>query len=193
MGSAKVAGLLCLNAVKMEFTLRYCLFLLVICSVIISVVGCKLTTGREPASGRSPEVGSEPAASEKPPLLREAGNARLVADNSRCHVCHMNYEDEELAVVHARANIGCEKCHGSSDAHCSDEDHLTPPDVMYPLSKINPSCMECHPRDTIDIVPHQPIFDGTAGEGTKHCTDCHGSHRLARRTRTWDKATGKLE
>ena len=201
MGSGKVAVSLCLNAVKIKLTLGYCFFLLVLWAVLFSVVACGRTIRQEPPSVRSPEANSEQVVSEKPPLLLNEGDGardisrrtRPVADNSRCHVCHMNYEDEELAVVHARANIGCEKCHGSSDAHCSDEDHLTPPDVMYPLTKINPSCMECHTRDRIDIMPHQPIFDGTASDGAKHCTDCHGSHRLARRTRAWDKATGKLQ
>jgi hypothetical protein len=114
-----------------------------------------------------------------------------VADNSRCHVCHMNYEDEEMAVLHARANIGCEQCHGPCDAHCSDEDNVTPPDIMYPRQKINSSCMACHPKQDIEIEPHEPLFDGTATEN-KYCTDCHGNHRLGYRTRRWNKATGEL-
>jgi hypothetical protein len=135
---------------------------------------------------------------EEPPLLlEEVSTPELppaegpVADNSRCHVCHMNYAEEELAVRHARANIGCEQCHGACDAHCSDEDNVTPPDVMYPRAKINSSCMMCHPREEIEIEPHEPILAGTAAEN-KYCTDCHGEHRLGYRTRRWDKETGKL-
>ena len=107
-------------------------------------------------------------------------------------MCHINYEDEELAVRHAQAQIGCERCHGASDAHCSDEDNITPPDVMYPRAELNASCMQCHRRDTIDLKPHRPLFEGTAPLRKRHCTDCHGEHRLGYRTRHWDKATGEL-
>jgi hypothetical protein len=103
----------------------------------------------------------------------------------------MNYEEEKLAVVHARANISCERCHGASDAHCSDEDNITPPEIMYPKAKINPSCMMCHPWDKMDVKAHKPVRRAVA-DGKKLCTGCHGDHRLAHRTRRWDKATGKL-
>jgi len=181
--------------------LRYCLTMLVLWTMILSAVACGRAFRQPTLSDQFPEVDRKTQVGEEPPLLLEdAGAAQHVspsdapvADNSRCHVCHINYEDEKLAVVHARANIGCERCHGSSDAHCSDEDHLTPPDVMYPLAKINPACMKCHTQNKIDLIPHRPLFDGTAAEGGKHCTDCHGDHRLERRMRKWDKTTGKLE
>ena len=128
---------------------------------------------------------------DEPPTQELPPPEGPVADNSRCHVCHMNYAEEELAVLHARANIGCEQCHGPSDAHCGDEDNVTPPDIMYPLEKINPSCMACHPKESIDIQEHEPFFDGTAPD-KKYCTDCHGNHRLNYRTRRWDKSTGEL-
>jgi len=181
------------KSANMKPVSRNCLLLLLLCAGTLSVAACGSTTMEKPLSIQAPGVGTEPALSENPPSPTETADARTVADNTRCHVCHINYQDEELAVVHARASIGCETCHGPSNAHCSDENHLTAPDIMYPLAKINSFCMECHTRDTIDIMPHQPILDGTAGEGTKHCTDCHGSHRLARRTRKWDKETGKLQ
>jgi hypothetical protein len=132
---------------------------------------------------------------DPPLLLLDDGNDQELegpmADNSRCHVCHINYADEELAVLHARADISCEQCHGSCDAHCSDEDNITPPDIMYPLEKINSFCMSCHPKDAIDIEPHEELLAGTATE-KKYCTDCHGTHRLEYRTRRWDKTTGQL-
>lgn len=123
-------------------------------------------------------------------LDRPAGPA---ADNSRCHVCHINYETEELAVQHARADIGCEKCHGPSDAHCADEDNITPPDIMYSMAKINTSCMAtaCHPKDEIDDPNHRTALDYLAADKT-YCTNCHGEHILSHRTRRWDKKTGKL-
>jgi len=112
-----------------------------------------------------------------------------VADNSRCHVCHMNYATEDLAVKHAQANIGCERCHGKSDRHCGDEDNITPPDIMYPKDKINTSCEACHPNDKLGSQ-HTPFLQGITKE--KYCTDCHGKHRLAHRTRRWDRQTRKL-
>ncbi len=114
------------------------------------------------------------------------------ADNSRCLVCHMNFEVEELAQVHAEAGIGCEDCHGSSDAHCSDEDNVTPPDKIYGPADVNPSCRECH-KDLAGSPPsakaHKKIL---AGGSSTRCTDCHGKHRLPVRTRRWDPKTGKL-
>jgi len=193
--------------------LRYC-WLLFLMLLALILFGCKDSSshGQNPPANEDvpPAVknsGSrtEPAApkltikpDEEPLLLLDEPPAEElpppegpVADNSRCHVCHMNYEDEELAVTHARANIGCEQCHGSCDAHCGDEDNVTPPDIMYPLEKINSSCMVCHTRESIDAEQHQPLFDGTATEN-KYCTDCHGNHRLAYRTRRWNRTTGKL-
>jgi len=108
-------------------------------------------------------------------------------DNSRCHVCHLNYTEEILAAKHALVGVGCEKCHGASDAHCGDENNITAPDTMYPTEKINPFCMQCHP-ELSDI--HKPILAGTFER--KYCTECHGDHRLTRRSRVWDKTTGRL-
>ncbi|MHC4753213.1 MAG: multiheme c-type cytochrome [Planctomycetota bacterium] len=148
---------------------RYCLSTVVSAIVAFGLVACK-----------------EQKKQELPLLLEEVSVTEElnlptgpVADNNRCHVCHMNYEDEELALMHARANVGCEQCHGASDAHCSDEDNITPPDIMYPSHKINSSCKSCHPM-------------GKLSGGKKYCTDCHGEHRLSYRTRKWDKATGEL-
>jgi hypothetical protein len=113
------------------------------------------------------------------------------ADNSRCFVCHFNFSMEEMATTHARANVSCENCHGASDAHCGDEDNITPPEIMYTKAKINPSCMACHSQSSIDNDNHQSLFGGESS-GEETCTDCHGDHRLSHRTRVWDKDTGEL-
>jgi len=117
------------------------------------------------------------------PSVDEAG-----ADNSRCHVCHMNYFQEDIAVIHARAKIGCADCHGESDAHIADESWAsggngTPPDVMYTPEKVNTFCMGCHPKNTIAGPQHTAVFAGKPEEN--RCTDCHGEHRLAHRVCTW--------
>jgi len=144
---------------------------------------------QEPAAdGKSP-----PPDDAEPPLLLDEGPdisflPKPAADNSRCHVCHMNYVQEDMAVVHARARIGCADCHGESDAHIADESWSwggrgTAPDVMYPPEKINPFCMGCHPKEKIATESHEPLLAGTME--AKYCTDCHGKHRLAQRRCKW--------
>jgi len=111
-----------------------------------------------------------------------------VADNTRCFVCHANYLTEKIAVTHARANIGCARCHGQSDAHIADESwgsggNGTAPDIMYPKDTIVPACMKCHPRDKLDIQAHEQVF--AESEEKKVCTNCHGNHRLTVRRCKW--------
>ena len=155
---------------------------------------------RDGASGKGADQASRPEArpADEPPLLLEdappaepstSSPEGPVADNTRCHVCHTNYEDEKLAVTHAGHGIGCQKCHGPSDAHCGDEDNITPPDVMFARERLNPACQQCHPQ--LSEV-HKPVLAGTSDK--KYCTDCHefASHRLAHRTRRWDKTTRQL-
>ncbi len=130
-----------------------------------------------------------------------------VADNSRCFVCHANYDfnEEKLALAHAQANIGCVRCHGDSSRHSTDEDGLTAPDRMFPQAHIRFNCLGCHDwvkliasdktkQDRVDLKEkpdHQAVLDGTATD-KKICTDCHGEHRLTHRTRRWNKRTSEL-
>ncbi len=120
--------------------------------------------------------------------------------NVFCSACHYAFGDEELALSHERVGIGCERCHGESERHRSDEDNVTPPEIMYPKAKINPTCMMCHPRGEIKHESHhkfflagaETIFDEHTGQ-KKYCTDCHGRHhRINVRTIRWNKATGEL-
>jgi len=125
--------------------------------------------------------------------------------NPFCLACHLDFDEEELVLSHEIFGIGCERCHGESLRHRSDEANITPPEIMYPKERINPSCMSCHPRHEIrDTQDHQPILEAglsafeeatpTGEDAKKYCTDCHGSkHRVLRvRTVYWDKATGAL-
>jgi len=126
--------------------------------------------------------------------------------NPFCIACHADFQEEKLALRHERAGIGCERCHGESDRHRSNEANLTPPEIMYPRAKINPTCMMCHPRDQINRVDqHAVTLAGAqtvlndAGEAAqtkdhkKVCTSCHGEHhQMNRRTIRWNKATGEL-
>ncbi|MHC4626792.1 MAG: multiheme c-type cytochrome, partial [Planctomycetota bacterium] len=72
--------------------------------------------------------------------------------NEFCAACHYAFGEEELAANHEKAGIGCERCHGESERHRSDEDNITPPEIMYPKNKIMPTCMMCHPRHEIEQV-----------------------------------------
>lgn len=118
------------------------------------------------------------------PVTEQSGQPG--ADNSSCFVCHMNYMEEDIAVVHANVGIGCPGCHG--DEHIADESWAsggngTAPDKINPRSAINPFCMGCHPKDRIDTPQHKPLF---AADGPEtYCTDCHGEHRLVNRKRKW--------
>ena len=174
---------------------RFILFFL----LAAAAVSCRSGGVPEEAVGaEKPEAASSPGGDDgsplllpdEPPLLLEdagSGTDTTGADNERCHVCHLNYAVEELAVTHARAGVGCEQCHGASNAHCSDEDNITPPDIMFATAAINPACRECHTELSAD--EHEEILAGTAGT---YCTDCHGEHRLTHRTRRWDRTTRAL-
>jgi hypothetical protein len=125
--------------------------------------------------------------------------------NPYCKACHLDFDEEELALQHEIWGIGCERCHGESFRHRSDEANLTPPEIMYPKERINPSCMSCHPRQEIqDTKDHEPILEAglsvfeeatpSGKDAKKYCTDCHGvkHHVLRVRATTWDKATGAV-
>ncbi|HEY3323916.1 MAG TPA: hypothetical protein VGP72_25920 [Planctomycetota bacterium] len=110
------------------------------------------------------------------------------ADNTRCYVCHLPFEEETLVITHAKVGITCSKCHGDCDDHCQDENHATPPDILYPVSKIAEACWKCHPG-----VKRTADFVAPAGADLKKgCTECHFSHKLDRRTRLWDRETKAL-
>jgi len=135
--------------------------------VAVTAAGCSHLFGSEK---EAPSLSRRPGSSVGNPTAKTD-----VADNSRCYVCHANYDGEQLVTMHAAKNVGCETCHGASDDHCGDEGHLTPPDMMYAKEDINAMCRTCH-----------------ASSNEQYCTDCHGNHRLPHRTRQWDKKTHKL-
>ncbi|MHC4205215.1 MAG: hypothetical protein ACYSTT_11250 [Planctomycetota bacterium] len=122
--------------------------------------------------------------------------------NIFCSACHYGFSDEKLAKTHEKAGIGCERCHGESERHRSDEDNVTPPEIMYPKAKINPTCMMCHPRHEIQhVAMHKEllsgaktIFDSDEDQSDQmYCTDCHAKeHRINVRTIRWNKETGEI-
>ncbi len=181
--------------------MRYCFLMFILASVVFAEIGCvqikveqKSETSTEPDDNCEPVTDDEPLLlDDEPLLLLDDGpdvdlSAGSRADNSRCYVCHMNYVQEDITVIHARVNIGCANCHGNCDAHIADESWAwggngTPPGIMYRRPEINPFCMGCHPKDKIDTEQHKPLFADYVEK--KHCTDCHGDHRLAKRECKW--------
>jgi len=188
--------------------MRYLFLLFALAAAVAVGMGCaQIKTEQAPATKKPATVSSTSAASRQsaaqamptapkqnePPLLLDNGpedkpSTGPVADNSRCHVCHLNFEQEEMALTHARANIGCAKCHGPSDAHIADESWAsggngTAPDIMFLSEKINPFCLECHPKEKL-AVEARCLFLAGAGD-KKYCTDCHGKHRMASRKCKW--------
>jgi len=143
---------------------------------------------------------------DAPPLLLDDPDDEAEkpagADNSRCHVCHLNFSMESLAVGHAKHEVGCADCHGDCDAHIDDESWAsggpgTPPGIMYPRERIDPACGECH---TSHKAPAREILKRWQArcpqitDASKIvCTDCHGHHRVnpTLRKAWWDKKTGK--
>lgn len=201
-----------------------------ILSLALAVVplGCKQpdNTIQQPTSlpplvvdKNAPLLLDAPITTEHPPTEAETKNAT-------CFVCHANYEQEPLALRHAKANLGCSNCHGETIAHKNDESHLTPPDKMYPTSEIDGACRKCHTSHDVqpagivrrwkersgdkktDVlckecheshdVPAAAVVRKWQKQGGQEiyekpivCTDCHGEHRLKKRSVRWDKKTGK--
>ena len=166
-------------------------YLLMLIMVCVVVTGCGQGEGAwEPETKGGSKT--QPAVKDETPLLLDDEpqadrSDESEADNSRCFVCHINYMQEDIAVIHARANIGCAGCHGESDEHIADESWAsggngTAPEIMYPRPKINPFCMGCHTKEKIDTDQHKPLF---ANVEKMVCTDCHGSHRLDVRKCKW--------
>ena len=121
-----------------------------------------------------------------------SATAGAPADNSYCLVCHANFKTEKLSFNHQKHGVGCEKCHGPSDRHSADEDGLTPPEIMFAKENIKSACTKCHSENKLRTVDeHSEAFAKDPAK-VKTCTACHGEHRMAARTRVWDKTTGKL-
>ena len=174
--------------------MRNSLFALILAAWVLGPAGCdRNRIERKSPTDIAAAGGEAPLLLDEEPLLLDDGpvagkSDEPAADNSRCHVCHMNYVREDIALIHARADIGCADCHGASDAHIDDESWAwggngTAPEVMFPRPRINPFCMGCHPAKKIDAKQHKDVLAGTGKK--KYCTDCHGRHRLPERNCKW--------
>jgi uncharacterized CHY-type Zn-finger protein len=140
----------------------------------------------------APLLLDEPAEEELP----KSDPKHPAADNTRCYVCHVNYKEEPFVQWHAKANVGCVRCHGDSADHVADEANLTPPMLMYWPSRVGFNCYGCHPQHKASarevIERWQERVAGKVDPKRVLCTDCHGEHRLKLRTIVWDKRTRVL-
>ncbi|HAK94429.1 MAG TPA: hypothetical protein DCM87_05370 [Planctomycetes bacterium] len=156
--------------------------------MVAAAAGCRQAGVAAPPPGETPlRLDDAPPGEEALLLLDDARAPEMHegADNSRCRVCHLDLSQEELAVTHARADIGCAGCHGESDAHIADESwgsggNGTAPERMFPRPAIVDFCSGCHRADKLSAGNH-----AAAGMEGKVCTDCHGAHRMPVRRCKW--------
>jgi hypothetical protein len=170
---------------------------LIASGLLVFVASCSL---QKQATDDSEHKHIENISSEQ--QAAETTSKKTFVANQFCSACHYGFSDEQLAQTHEKAGIGCERCHGESERHRSDENNITPPEIMYPKAKINPTCMMCHPRHEISRVGHHKTL--LAGAKTSldsankisdqiYCTDCHAKlHHINVRTIRWNKETGEL-
>ncbi|MEK7407842.1 MAG: TIM barrel protein [Acidobacteriota bacterium] len=114
-----------------------------------------------------------------------AAQTRLdpMSPNAACYVCHMTFVREEISKTHMAAGVGCVKCHGLSAGHANDENvGATPPDIRFKRDEIDRACGVCHPKH--DAAPGKVVarfLERKMPAGALPvCTDCHGSHKIAR-------------
>jgi hypothetical protein len=114
------------------------------------------------------------------------------ADNSLCYVCHLTLQNDEITAKHQVQGIGCVKCHGTSSEHMHDEMLMTKPDLLHGRKEVVSMCSQCHDKPH-DAKPqqHQAFLEKWRGHDRPNgrvvtdgsiCTDCHGTHILAKRT-----------
>jgi len=158
------------------------------------------TVAEEPRDAQINEVNPRVGKGETDSCDHSSGEPLLLLDepednegdesmgrNARCLVCHLNYQLEDIALVHAKAGYGCAHCHGESDAHIADESWAsggngTAPDIMYRPDEVIPACLKCHDLSKSDPECH---CEFPRLSQKKLCTDCHGDHRLKDRKCHW--------
>jgi hypothetical protein len=179
-----------------------------ICAVPVTMILASADDVEKNSRQRGKSASKEPPlrlSDDEPLLLLDDGGGLADAngaDNSRCQVCHLNLAMEELAVTHAKAEIGCADCHGNCDAHIDDESWATggpgtPPGIMFPSEAIDQACQKCHKTHNAPAVDVLECWKQKCSENKDFskvvCTDCHGKHRLNPELRKawWDKRTGR--
>jgi len=150
------------------------------------VVVSLLAAAAERESRPSPVGETTPPTSPAKP----AGSGQQ-ADNSLCYVCHLALQKDEVVVQHQAEGIGCVNCHGVSSEHMHDEMLMTKPDLLFGRKQVDAMCAKCHEDPHEDKQREFKAFLGTwrgrdrpngrAVTEASICTDCHGTHVLAKK------------
>jgi len=82
--------------------LRYCLWIFVLTAVAVVATACKQKIGQETWL----QVENISSTEERSMVVSEE-----TANNSRCFVCHINYDEGKFALNHELRDISCESCH----------------------------------------------------------------------------------
>jgi hypothetical protein len=137
------------------------------------------------------------------PLADEAEEKQAADEdpigNSKCYVCHLSLQTEEITTLHLEMDITCDECHGPSVEHMHDEMLMTEPDLLFGRQEVNKMCSNrtCHPpagdRQVYGFQDHrapeavEEFFKKWRGRTRPNgrtvtqdsvCTDCHGTHNL---------------
>lgn len=167
-------------------------------AVIVALHGCTQsddTTGQPTTLPPLVVDKNAPLLLDDEPAETEKALTAADSKNATCFVCHANYADEPFAQSHAKADIACSDCHGESIAHKNDENHLTPPEKMYPSGDIDTACRKCHASH--DVQPAEVVRRWKQRSGDKKtdvlCKECHESHDIpaAAVVRKWQERTGQ--
>ncbi len=151
----------------------------------LGLAACCLVLGQglhERAERVKREIGEQVAAH----ALLCGTQAQLPEDNSKCLLCHANFEEEALVTTHLVQGITCAVCHGISHEHMNDETSQTKPDIMFGRAEVQPFCERCHDAhqhpDT--VAQFQAQWQGKVRPNGRlilkqaMCTDCHGIHAI---------------
>ena len=117
------------------------------------------------------------------PLMFDSG---YFEDNSSCMVCHIDFQEEKIAMVHEEQGITCAGCHGDSVTHSGDEFNITRPDVIWGRAEIEHFCRQCHaehdhPEKVAEFREKwlsKRRENGRVIQEDSVCTDCHGDHAI---------------
>jgi len=121
-------------------------------------------------------------------LLAAIGQDKMPKDNSTCLVCHINFQNEEIASAHLKKGITCAHCHGVSYEHMNDEEAAAEPDILFGRAEVEASCRKCHKEHKNPDAVAKFLAEwkgkrrpqGRLILSNAICTDCHGLHRLPR-------------
>lgn len=93
-----------------------------------------------------------------------------------CQQCHVDVETKYVKSRHFKEKIACTGCHGPSKGHIADENNQVKPDKLFTPKNTDRLCSNCH--ECSRRKPASPTSQ--LSSESKVCTDCHGSHELAR-------------